>query len=205
MARVADGVLGEAAVDRVAHVLLGLAQRLAAGVAVAAIAARVSEPRKRDTHPDLDPVALARAELRDDPDALVAGDEGRRRLDRPLATSRVDVGVTETRSLDTDENLLGTGLRHRHVLDDQRLVEGMNNCGLHLVPPRVFASVAAAAGPNIRCLHGQASGIPRSLSARRDRMLVPSTLDNAHRDCRASATSWPHGSAHPMRHTRSAG
>src|SRR3954451_23285366 len=138
MARVADGVLGKAAVDRVAHVLLGLAQRLAAGVAVAAIAARVSEPRKRNTHPDLDPVVPARAELRDDPDTLMAGDEGRRRLDGPLASSRVDVGVTETGSLDPDKNLLGTGLRHRHVLDDQRLVEGMNNCGLHLVPPRGF-------------------------------------------------------------------
>ena len=43
-----DRVLGEGAVDRVAGVLLLLAQRLPAGDAVAALAAGVAEPGDRD-------------------------------------------------------------------------------------------------------------------------------------------------------------
>src|SRR5580704_19124334 len=43
-----DGVFGERAVDGVARVLLLLTQRLPSAVAVAALTARVTEPRDRD-------------------------------------------------------------------------------------------------------------------------------------------------------------
>ena len=49
---VRDGVLGEGAVDRVAAVLLLLAERLPAADAVAALAARVAEPGDRDAVAD---------------------------------------------------------------------------------------------------------------------------------------------------------
>ena len=76
VALVGDGVLRVGAVDRVAAVLLGLAQRLAAGDAVAAAAAGRPEPG--DGHPVSDlPNAGAGAELLHDADAFVPGDERR--------------------------------------------------------------------------------------------------------------------------------
>ena len=86
------------------------AQRLAAAVAVAAVAAGVAEPRQRDAHARLEAVLVAGAEPLDDADALVAGDERRRGLHRPLAAGGVDVGVAEPGRLDADEHLLGAGL-----------------------------------------------------------------------------------------------
>src|SRR5690606_26272329 len=49
-----EHVLAEGAVDGVAAVLLGLAQRLPAGLAVLALAAGAGEPRVADGVPDLD-------------------------------------------------------------------------------------------------------------------------------------------------------
>ena len=71
VAGVGGGVLAEAAVDRVAHVLLLEAERLPAGDAVVADAARIAEPRHRDAVAERD-LGHARAELDDDADALVA-------------------------------------------------------------------------------------------------------------------------------------
>jgi hypothetical protein len=77
VAGIADGVLGEAAVEGVAHVLLLEAERLAAAVAVAADAARVAEPRERHAHTRFEAVHGAVAERFDDADAFVARDERR--------------------------------------------------------------------------------------------------------------------------------
>ena len=75
VAGVGVGVLAEAAVDRVAHVLLLEAERLPAGDAVLAGAAGVAEPRHRDSVAERD-LGDAGAELDDDADALVAGMNG---------------------------------------------------------------------------------------------------------------------------------
>jgi len=87
-------VLGQAAVDRVAGVLLLEAERLPAGDAVIAGAACVAQPGHRHAVADRD-LGHTRAEVLDDADPLVAGDERRRRLDRPVAVGGVDVGVAE--------------------------------------------------------------------------------------------------------------
>ena len=52
----------------------------------------------------------AGADRLDDADALVAGDERRRRLDRPVAVGGVDVGVAQAARLDADQDLAGSGL-----------------------------------------------------------------------------------------------
>ena len=131
VAGVADRVLGEAAVDRVAHVLLRFAERLAPAIAISAVATGIAEPRQRDAHTDLDSVAVARTDALDDPDPLVAWDERRRRLDRPVALGGMDVGVAQPTGLDPDEDLLRARLGHGTVLDDERLVEAANDGGLH--------------------------------------------------------------------------
>ena len=106
VARVGGRVLAERAVERVAHVLLLEAERLPARHAVVAGAAGVAEPRHRDAVAERD-LGDAGAELDDDADALVAGDERRRRLDRPVAVGGVDVGVAQARRLDLDADLPG--------------------------------------------------------------------------------------------------
>ena len=50
-------------------------------------------------------LADARAQFANDPDALVAGNEWRRRFDGPVAVRGVNVGVTETARFDPDEHL----------------------------------------------------------------------------------------------------
>ena len=94
VALVSDGVLRVCAVDRVAAVLLGLAQRLAAGDAVAAAAAGRPEPGDGNPVSGL-PNTGAGAELLHDADAFVPGDERRLWGDRPVPVRRVDVGVTD--------------------------------------------------------------------------------------------------------------
>ena len=73
-----------------------------------------------------DPVALldrrdAGADGRDGADALVAGNEGRRGLHRPVAVGGVQVGVAHARGLDLDQDLARARLGYRHLLDRQRL------------------------------------------------------------------------------------
>ena len=139
------GVLAEAAVDRVAHVLLLEAERLPTRDAVLTGAAGVAQPRHRDAVADRD-LGLTRAELDDDPDALVPGHERRRRLDRPVAVRRVDVGVAETRRLDPHPHLAGGELGRRDLLDAQR------RCG-NRGPPRPGrpAGSARSQRPAARC------------------------------------------------------
>jgi len=94
-----DSVLGECAVDGVARVLLLLTQRLPPAVAVAALTARVTEPRDRDPVTDRTG-AYTRAELLDITDTFVSRNEWRCRLDRPVAVRGVDIGVTQPAALD---------------------------------------------------------------------------------------------------------
>ena len=128
---VAERVLGEAAVDRVARVELRFAKRLPAFVAIAAVAAGISKPRQGDPRPPLDPVVVA-VPQRDDPaDPLVPGDEGRARLDRPLAAGGMDVGMAEAAGLDLDQHLLGPRLGDRNLVDAEWALEVVNNRCLH--------------------------------------------------------------------------
>ena len=104
VAGVRRGVLAEGAVERVAHVLLLKTQRLTSRDAVVARAARIPQPGHRDAVAD-SKLAHTRAQLGDDADALVAGDERRRRLDRPVAMRGVDIGVAQATRLDPHSHL----------------------------------------------------------------------------------------------------
>ena len=85
---VGDHILSEGAVNRVPGVLLPLAQRFPAGPAVGAVTAGGVQPRHAN------PVALAHvrhawADDRHGPDTLMARNEGRVRLDWPVAAGRM--------------------------------------------------------------------------------------------------------------------
>ena len=71
------------------------------------------------------------ADLLDDPDALVTGDERRGRLDRPVAVGGVDVGVAQACGLDLDQDLARAGYWLGHVLDAERFGEIVDDCCLH--------------------------------------------------------------------------
>jgi hypothetical protein len=78
----------------------------------------------------------------DKADALVARDERRTRLDRPVSASAVDVGVAQPGGLDLDTDLAGAGLGVGALLDDQGLTEGSYDCCLHgFSPPRGRSAV----------------------------------------------------------------
>src|SRR6185369_17063535 len=92
----------------IARVALPLAEGLPSRGAGLALTARPTEPRHGDAVTFLD-AGHIRAQPLDDPYALVAGDQGERRLHRPVAVSRVDVCVAEARGLDLDEHLSSAG------------------------------------------------------------------------------------------------
>jgi hypothetical protein len=125
-----ERVLGVAAVTGVAGVLLGLAQGLPPGQAVLAGPAGPPEPRDRDAVADRDAGDVL-ADLLDDADAFVAGDERRGRLDRPFTAGGVDVGVAEAGGLDPDDDLAAAGRGLGDVLDRQGLVEGLDDGSFH--------------------------------------------------------------------------
>ncbi|MGY4623547.1 hypothetical protein ACVWY3_001303 [Bradyrhizobium sp. USDA 4486] len=125
-----DDIFGEAAVHAVAGVVLVLAQRLPAGLAIFASHARIVQPG--DTDGIADPQTLhAGPERGDDAGSLMAGNEGRHRLHRPVAVGGVQVGVADAARFDLDQDLARTGLRHRHILDHQRLAELFDDGGFH--------------------------------------------------------------------------
>ncbi len=65
----------------------------------------------------------------DEAHALVAGNEGRVGLDRPVALGGVQVGVADAAGLDLDQHVTRTWARHWHFFDGQRLVEGAYDGG----------------------------------------------------------------------------
>ena len=117
-----DGVVGVGAVASVAGVALVRAERLPAGDAELALAARPTEPRDGDTCPDRQ-AGHAGSEGLDDAHALVPWHERDRRLHRPVAVGGVDVGVAQTGGLDAHEHLARAWRRDRSVLDDQWTIE----------------------------------------------------------------------------------
>src|SRR5919206_4282325 len=98
---------------------LRFAERLPAGDAVVAGSARPAEPGDRDAVAELN-FGHAGAEALDDPDALVAGNEGQLRLDRPVAVGGVNVGVAKPRSLDPNDDLARPCDRLGEFLDPRR-------------------------------------------------------------------------------------
>ncbi len=63
--------------------------------------------------------------------ALVARDERQRRLGRPIAAHRVEVGVAHAGRRQPDDDLAGPRLGHGELVDGQRLAEGVNDRGAH--------------------------------------------------------------------------
>ena len=99
IAWIREDVFGEAAIDRVAGVLLFETERLPARGAVLAMTAGGVEPRHADAIAFLDGGDAA-TDGDDVARALVARNERRRWLHRPVATRRVQVGMADAASLD---------------------------------------------------------------------------------------------------------
>ena len=175
-----EHVLAEGAVDAVARVLLLLAQGLPAGGAELALAAGREEPGVPDELADVQ-VRDALAEGDDLADALVAGDERRRRLDRPVAVSRVEVGVADPAGDELDQRLAGSGDGDGEVLDGQPAAELLDDCCVHVCHGWPFRRRCRERPPTLgpgrlrqRCAAGQgwcsrprsAIGSPYSRSSR---------------------------------------
>src|SRR6185436_5142750 len=120
------------AIPAVTGVDLLLAQGFPPIDAVLADPAGLTKPRHRD------PVANLRrdnagADLLDDPNAFVAGNERRGGLDRPITMRSMDIGVTQARRLNLDEHFAGAGYGLGHLLDGERLGEIVDDCCLHRI------------------------------------------------------------------------
>jgi GTP cyclohydrolase I len=63
----------------------------------------------------------------------MTGNEGKARLDGPVAVSGMDVCVAEPRGLDANNHLTVTRCRDGTFLDDEWLTEIMNNCCFHQI------------------------------------------------------------------------
>jgi len=128
--RVGEAILGKGAIDRIAGVLLAAAQRFPAGAAGRAATAGGVQPRNADTVAFLD-AGYAGTELGDIADAFMAGNEGRVRLDRPVAIGGVQVGMADAGRFVLDEDLARSRLRNGHLLDHQRLAEFTDDGSFH--------------------------------------------------------------------------
>ena len=152
--RISQHVFGVATVDRITGVLLALAQGFPAGQAVLAAAAGGVEPGHADTVAFLDPRDAA-ADRRHVANALVAGNERQTRFHRPVTLGGVQVGVTDARGLDFHQNLPGAGQWGVHLLDTQRLPEGVDDGGFHGLVHVLFLLHASGASVCARspCRH----------------------------------------------------
>ena len=105
------------------------------------MAARRVEPGHADPIPFLDE-RHACAEGDNDPDRLMPRDEGRLRLQRPVAIGGVQIGVADAAGLGLDEDLARPGGGDIPFLKFQRLFEGCDDSRMHLlghgVPPSGF-------------------------------------------------------------------
>ena len=128
--RIGEDIFGETAVDRIAGVLLALAQRLPAAQAMHTLAAGGIEPGNADAVAFLD-VGDARSDRGDMADAFMAGNEGRVGLDRPVALGRVQIGVAHAGRGDLHEDLARSDRWDRCLLNDQRLAECADDGRLH--------------------------------------------------------------------------
>ena len=96
-----------------------------------AVAAGRIEPRHAH------PVAFlhvphAAADGRDIAHAFMARNEGQGRLDGPVSVGCMQIGMTDARRLDIDQNLARPDFGNRDFLDTQRRTELMNDGGLHV-------------------------------------------------------------------------
>ena len=146
----AGDVLGVAAVDRVAGVLLAEAERLPAGEAVLALAACVAEPGIGNCVADAE-AGDTQAYCVDGADAFMAGHEWRGGLHWPVAVRGVDIRVAQAGGLHLHGDLARSWFGYGSVLDNERLAELPYNCCSPSDP-----STRGAAGP--KC--------PKSLPAR---------------------------------------
>jgi hypothetical protein len=73
-----------------------------------------------------------------------AGDERRRRLDRPVAVGGVDVGVAAPRGLDPDDDLALTSDRLGNLVDDERPRDILDDPGPASSWPQPFEPAACA-------------------------------------------------------------
>src|SRR5690606_16961625 len=145
VAGVGEHVLTERAIHGVAAVLLVLAQRLPAGLAVLAVAAGRGEPGVADRVPHLDPLHPV-TDGDDRAHALVAGDEGRRGLDRPVTLCGVQVGVADTGVRHLHQRLVGARLGDVELPDLQRAPELGDDGGAHLLGHGWTSSLPRPAG-----------------------------------------------------------
>jgi len=128
--RVGDDELGEAAVLGVAAELRLGAHGLPRRQAVLAVSARRVQPRHPDPLAFLD-LGDSRAHRDDAPDALVARREWQRRLERPVASRRVEIRVANPARLGLDQDLPRPGRRDRNLAKHERLTEFLDEGSLH--------------------------------------------------------------------------
>ena len=76
------------------------------------------------------------ADLFDDAGEFVA-EHGRQRM-RIQSFHEVQIGMTETGDARADQNFPRAGIRHADILDHQRLVDFMQNGGLHRCLPSLL-------------------------------------------------------------------
>jgi hypothetical protein len=102
--------------------VLRLAERLTAIDAVLALAAGITEPRNR--HPLANrPGGNPGAQLLDDSDAFVTGNEREARLDRSVPVGGMDVRVAQTARLHPHQNLARGRLGNGPFLNGERLTK----------------------------------------------------------------------------------
>lgn len=63
--------------------------------------------------------------------ALMAGNEGRMRLDGPVAFGRMQIGVADAGGGNLDQDLIVCRSGYRHFFDRERLPEGTHHGGFH--------------------------------------------------------------------------
>ena len=110
-----------------ARVLLSLAQRLHRRRGSGGFRTRI-RPRIATRSPSTASVTRRPARSTS-PTPWCPGTNGGDRLDGPLAVRGVDVGVTETRSLDHDPDLAGLRVASRNLLDSEQSMEVVDDRG----------------------------------------------------------------------------
>ena len=103
----------------VAGLVLVLAHRFPAGLAIFATHAGIMQPRDPDSVPQFE-IGHVRAEASDDADDLVARRERQRGFCRPVAFGRMQVGVAHAAGHHLDQNLSLVRNGNGYVLYDQR-------------------------------------------------------------------------------------
>jgi hypothetical protein len=120
--RRSDHIFSETAITAIAGVMLVLAHGLPTGLAIFAAHAGIVQPRNADGVAWLE-IRDARAKRSYNACNLVAWNEGKRRLHRPIAFSGMQVGMADAAGHHLDQDLSRTRHRHGYVLYHQRLAE----------------------------------------------------------------------------------